>query len=154
MAGDKRKWVLDTVFVVKDSFPYDPLDPRKALEGKVPETFLSVTGGPLAADPKLAQKPVEGGFRLYRGATPDDPVHGMYSFFPAIPASWKLSFPRPFVTALPDKYFNPSSWQAPKGAQCDCTCDELRCLWNLLVAQVRNVGLVLGTRAGLPRRDG
>ena len=45
----KRKWVLDTVFVIADSIEYNPLDPPKALKGRVSETFLSVTGGPLTA---------------------------------------------------------------------------------------------------------
>ena len=72
------------------------LDPRKALDGKVPEAFFTVTGGPLTADPKLRElaknsEPLE--FRLYRGATPKDPVCGMYSFFPALPAGSKLGFP-------------------------------------------------------------
>ena len=60
MVGGKRKWVLDTVLVIKDSIAFDPLDPRGALAGNVPDAFLSVTGGPLADDPKLARKPVEG----------------------------------------------------------------------------------------------
>ena len=156
MVGDKRKWVLDTVLVVKDSFPYDPLDPldpRGALERMVPETFLSVTGGPLAADPELAKNPVDGGLRLYRGATPNDPVCGMFSFFPAIPASDDSGFPRPFIS-LKNDYFNPRSWQAPKGVKRNRTPDELRCLWNELVAQVRDAGLVLGIHAEVPRMEG
>ena len=74
MVGGKRKWVLDTVLVVKDSIAFDPLDPRGALAGNVPGAFPSVTGGPLPDDPRLARKPAEGGLRLYRGATPDDSV--------------------------------------------------------------------------------
>ena len=33
------KWALDTVLVVRDSFPYDPLDPRKGLEGQSARGF-------------------------------------------------------------------------------------------------------------------
>ena len=80
----EQKWALDTVIVVRDSFPYDPLDPRKKLEGKVPDEFLEVTGGPLTEDPKLknlAENREALEFRLYRGATPNDPVCGMYSFW-------------------------------------------------------------------------
>ena len=47
--GGEWKWMLDTVFVVKDSIDYDPRDPRERLEGEASETFLNVTGEPLAA---------------------------------------------------------------------------------------------------------
>ena len=151
MVGGKRKWVLDTVLVVKDSIAFDPLDPHGALAGNVPDAFLSVTGGPLTDDPKLARKPVEGGFRLYRGATPDDTVCEMYSFFPARPASDESCFPRP-VVSLDGDHFNPRSWQAPKGIKRDLPTDALRQLWESLVEQVRGAGLVLGTYAQLPER--
>lgn len=154
----KRKWVLDTVLVVKDSFCYDPRNPRVALEGKVPDTFLEVTGGPLAAWAKSPRRESASGsctaksarLRLYRGATYDKPVNKMYSFFPAKPAGDEVCFPRP-VVCLDDDYFNPLNWQAPKGATCLRTPEKLRCLWSSLVAQVHKDGLVLGTRAELPR---
>ena len=149
---NERKWVLDTVIVVADSFRYDPLNPREALDGKVPEAFLSVTGGPLAEDPQLKERNNAGEtqeFRHYRGATLDDPVHGMFSFFPAISADGEASFPRP-VICLDDRYFNPASWQAPKGAGHHLSRDTIRDLWNSLVAQVRKVGLALGTHAEMP----
>lgn len=147
----KRRWTLDTVLVVRDSFRYDPLDPRGALEGKVSETFLSVTGGPLSADSRLARRPEPGGLRLYRGATPSNRVNRMFSFFPAIPAGTHSGFPRPVID-LPGEYFTPSNWQAPKGAKCNRNPEELRCLWLSLVKQVRNAGLKLGTNAKLPPR--
>ncbi|MDE0705824.1 MAG: hypothetical protein OXH59_19100 [Rhodospirillaceae bacterium] len=133
MIGGKRKWVLDTVLVVSDSFQYDPRNPRLALEGKVSDTFLSVTGGPLADWAKNERRgPASGScapkserLRLYRGATPDDPVCGMYSFFPAKPAGDGSSFQRPAIS-LDDDYFNPCNWQAPKGAGRNRSPDELR----------------------------
>ena len=155
--NDKRKWVLDTVLVVKDSYLYDPLNPREALEGKVPETFLSVTGGPLADNdagttcaPKSCALTSER-LRLYRGATPDDPVDEMFSFFPAMPAGGETGFPRPPIS-LPDKYFNPRSCQAPKWTTQNCESGELRSLWDRLTEQVRKRGLVLATRAETPER--
>ena len=156
---DEWKWMLDTVLVVKDSIPYDPLNPCKALKGKVPEAFLDVTGGPLAGNPEKnsgsgACGPGETELRLYLGATPEDPVLGMFSFFPAKPAGGGMGFPRPFIEKLPDKYFTPGNTQAPKGATQDLShdTDTLRCLWRSLAAQVRRDGLVLGTRAEPPRR--
>ena len=145
------KWALDTVLVVRDSFPYDPLDPRKALEGKVPDAFLNVTGGPLTDDPKvkgLADNREAQEFRLYRGATPNNPVCGMYSFFPAVTASSDSGFPRPPIVGI--EQINPRNWRTPKGHGQERTLNELSRLWDLLVAQVRKADLVLGTRAELP----
>ena len=67
----------------------------------------------------------------------------MFSFFPAMPAEGESGFPRP-VLDLPAEYFNPRSWQAPKGLWRDLSSDELRGLWGSLVAHVRRAGLVLG----------
>ena len=148
------KWVLDTVLVVKKSFPYDPLNPCKGLAGKVPDEFLEVTGGPLTNDPKLKKSADNGKaqeFRLYQGAIPDDPVDGMFSFFPAIPDDGDSCFPRPDVT-LDNDFFTASNTQAPKGAGRNLSPDTIRSLWCSLVTQVRKAGLVLGTRAEMPER--
>ena len=152
-------WALDTVLVVRDNCWYDPLDPRKTLEGNVPDGFLEVTGGPLVAwaedlregSPSAACALRSERLRLYRGATPDDPVDEMFSFFPATPADGETCFARP-VVRLDDKYFNCSSWQAPKGAGRNLCPEATRDLWGSLVTQVRAAGLVLGTRAEMPER--
>ena len=147
----EEKWALDTVLVVRDSRPYDPLNPREALEGKVPNEFLNVTGGPLTEDLKLkelADNQEVPEFRLYRGATPNDPVCGMYSFFPALPAGSSSGFRRPPIVGI--EQINSRNWRAPKGHREKLTLKELRCLWDSLVAQVRNEGLVLGTYAEMP----
>ena len=147
------RWALDTVIVVRDSIPYDPLNPRRVLEGKVPQAFLEVTGGPLTSDPKLKKSADEGNakeFRLYWGATPNDRVDDMFSFFPAILADSESCFPRPCI-CLNDKYFNPGSFRTQKGATSCLKSEELRCLWDSLVEQVlRNKDLVLGTHAEMP----
>ena len=115
MVDGKRKWALDTVLVIKDSFPYDPLDPRKALGGKVPDAFLSVTGGPLTAASKIRKNPEERGLRLYRGATPHDPVGRMFSFFPAKPAGGNSGFPRPFLSLIREKTSIPATGRLRRG---------------------------------------
>ena len=141
----QRRWTLDTVFVVKDFVEYGIRKAQADLKNRAPDTFLDITGGPLADDEKA---PDSARLRLYRGATPDDPVDRMFSFFPAISAGRGQGFERPFVD-LPREYFNPSNWQAPKGLGKDLKCGELRCLWELLIEQVSAAGLVLGTRAEL-----
>ncbi len=140
----ERRWMLDTVLVVADSVEYAAPEARLVLDDLASDTFLAVTGGPIVDNE-------EASFRLYRGATPDEPVNGMFSFFPAMPADGDSGFPRPLID-LPAEYFNPRSWQAPKGLWRDRSSHELRGLWDCLVSQVREAGLVLGTYAALPER--
>lgn len=140
----KRRWMLDTVLVVADYVDYGAPEALMALDEWAPDAFLVASGGPLV-DNEEAQ------LRLYRGATPDDPIDGLFSFFPAIPARGDSSFARPLIE-LPSEYFNPRSWQAPKGLWRNRSTDELRSLWESLVQQVRDAGLVLGTYAEPPER--
>lgn len=152
----ERRWMLDTVLVVRDSRDYNASDAHRRLRDWVPAAFLDVTADPLRDNGEEASTtgscpPPRGApLRLYRGAAADDPGDGMFSFFPAIPAGVDSSFPRPFVD-LSGEYFNPRNWRAAKVRR-DCTPSELRGLWDQLVAQVRDAGLVLGTRAELPER--
>ena len=143
IAGERR-WVLDTVLVVADSVRYTASGVHRKLAGAVPDAFLAVTGGPIADNEDES-------FRLYRGAIPNEPVEGMFSFFPAMPAKGRTGFPRPLID-LPSEYFNPGSWRAAKGSKDNRTVDELRGLWKSLVAQVRATGLALGTHAALPEQ--
>ena len=152
--GGKRRWTLDTVFVVKDFVDYDTCQARTELQDWVPATFLDVSGGPLEDNDEESSisgtcRSTATRLRLYQGATPDDPMRGMFSFFPAIQAGGGSGFPRPVID-LPSKYFNPSKWQGPKGQTTPLSYDELFDLWSRLVKQVRAAGLVLGTHAALP----
>lgn len=149
---NRLKRALDTVLVVRDSFPCNPLDPGKTREGKVPDEFLEVTGRPLIENPKLKELASKGSleFRLYRGATPKDPVCGMYSFFPAIPAGNSSGFPRLPIVGI--EQINSRNWRTLKGHGEKLTLKELRGLWDSLVAQVCKKGLVLGTRAEMLER--
>ena len=133
----RRRRVLNTVLVVKDSVLYDA---AYRLDHWVPEAFMVAMGEMLTRSG-----------RLYLGATPDDSVDGMFSFFPASSAGGTSGFPRPLID-LPPEYFNPRSWQAPKGVRRDRTAGELRMIWESLVSQVRERGLLIGTHASLPER--
>ena len=143
--GSKRgDWVLDTVLVVADYVDYTASEASLALADEVPEAFLAVTAGPLADNGEEAT------LRLYRGATPDDPVDGMFSFFPAMPAGLDEGFERPGVE-LGARYFTKTLPQNYKRS-CGLPSDVLRALWEQLAAQVREVGLVLGTYAEVPEQ--
>ena len=124
------QWLLDTVLVVVDFVDYSPAWGRSDLAGRAPVALLDVTGGPLednsrdaTCTPALKRRSRCGGLRashdrdatlrLYRGATPTHPVHGMFSFFPAMPAGGGTGFPRPGVE-LPAPHFNK---QAAAGTQ-------------------------------------
>ena len=127
------RWMLDTVLVVKDFKDYPWSDARSALRDWASSTFLDVTIGPLTGD---AGQPTPEGcattddlLRLYRGATPDDPIDGMFSFVPAIPAGGNSAFSRPLVD-LPGDYFNARNIRAPKGQGTNRRPDELRSLWE------------------------
>lgn len=144
------KWMLDTVFVVQASEDYRTSHALDDLEGRVPATFLDVSIRPLCAtsesEPGCAS-PADEWLRLYVGATPDCPVNGMFSFFPAAPADGCAGFPRPLVD-LPD--LNPMSYRGPSGYRRHREPDELRRIWGCLARQVRDAELVLGTYAELP----
>lgn len=155
--GEKR-WMLDTVLVVSDFVDYDQPKVRTALRGWVPDGFLDVVGGPLAANAAgidsrtCASTDARTRLRLYRGATHNDRVDGMFSFFPALPpADGDAGFQRPLVD-LPSEYFNAAASRGPKGIRRNRESGELRDLWEQLVAQVKESGLVIGTRAELPER--
>lgn len=151
------RWMLDTVLVIRDSFPYDPLDPDLGLEGKVPDEFVGVTCKPMMSNHNCKPRGCKWNaqeFRLYRGATPDDPVCGMYSFFPAVPADRDSCFPRPVATLRPE-LFTDSNTRSPKGARVCRSYSELSRIWERLVTQVLDADLVVGTRAEMPEcREG
>ena len=161
------RWVLDTVMVVAGGVDYAPGRARSALAGLVPEAFVDVTAGPLAdnrQDPSCGPAPLRRGgcgaaaggdadvkLRLYWGATPEDPVGEMFSFFPAMPAGRARGFPRPCIK-LPDWCFTKSLRQGHKQS-CGLSEESMRRLWGSLTEQVHGAGLVLGTHAAPPRRN-
>ena len=105
------------------------------------DTFLHVTGGPISSEGNNVE------LRLYFGATPDNPINGIFSFFPAKPAGENSSFRRPAIK-LPEEYFTPNLAQGRK--ETHCSPEKLRELWDSIVEQVYDAGLVLGTHADLP----
>ncbi len=144
------QWILDTVFVVAGSVPYTASQADRDLEDpapevEVPEAFLDVTAAPLASEGW------DGELRFYWGATPDDPVDSMYSFFPASPADDGPGFARPAIELNSD-YFTKALSQNHRREP--ASLQTLSSLWRSLVAQVYDADLALGVHAAPPPCEG
>lgn len=151
----ERRFVIDTVFVVKDRIPYDP----QRIDGDYwcrtgYSTFLDVTGKPLQYD--CCSEKVTGcvpgdstELTLYRGATPNTHIDGMFSFFPAKFEGDDWDFARPEIH-LRSRYFNPGNWRTVKSVNLRVSRTELVEIWHEITQQILNHDLVLGTYAELP----
>lgn len=137
------QFVLDTVFVVKDAMPYTPNTPPPT-----DEAFAVCTVGSLVTD-GCGDYP----FVLYRGATFDEPVAGMFSFSPCrIAAGDDARFARPAIS-LPD-YINPASAQSPSGARRPRTLEQASEQWLSVREQVLRARCQLGVSFETPRLGG
>lgn len=134
----------DTVMVIASVEPWTPLD-HDSLDASL--AFHVCTAESLAAGDPYCR--VGGELVIYRGATFEDPVNGMYSFVPALPdATRHPHFERPAVS-LPG-LINPTSWRVPRGSRRDLPQDEVLAAWESLRRQVVDAGLVLGTHLDTP----
>jgi hypothetical protein len=137
-------FVVDTVFVVRDT--------KMLFSAKPPEiddAFRICTIESLLTDAECGR----GAFILYRGATYDEPVNGMYSFAPCRRAdSGEPRFPRPPLS-LPARYLNPASTQSPSGAKEPRSMPELCELWEKVRQQVLDAKCLLGVSFSTPRLD-
>lgn len=133
------EFVLDTVFVVKDSASYSPNQPPET-----DEAFRVCTMESLVTD-DCGDFP----FTLYRGATIDDPVAGMYSFSPCRDETASdARFARPPIS-LPG-YINPASAQSPSGAREPRTIEQATEQWRRVQEQVFLAGCELGVSFDTP----
>lgn len=140
----KSRFVVDTLFVVADHIDHTADDRSSQLE-QISATYRAVTIEPWYSAPKV---PHEQSHRLYFGATPDQPMDGMFSFFPCKPLEDRnRGFARPDLQ-IPC-YVTPNLYQGRKVAK-DLEPPKLRDLWRDVVRQVEAQGLVLGVRAELP----
>ena len=157
------QFVLDTVFVVKGWIDHDETNYRSKLTGKVPDAYFPTTLYPLygavkdscvssaasCMQPELGCAPESSSFwRLYFGATCDDPVDGMFSFIPCQPdEKSERGFARPAIE-LPG-IVNPKNRQQyilnPQ-----TRLDDVVELWHQVKAQVQEGGLSLGVSVDVP----
>lgn len=141
------QFVVDTVFVVASYERYDR-DTREDLD--VSDEYRQIALAPLfpeVAGGKCRTAEPANWFNLYRGATVDCPVDGMFSFFPCMPASDEPGFARP-VIRMP-KYVTDNHKQGIKGTVVE-SAEAAREVWERVVGQVRDQGLWLGVEAEMP----
>ena len=86
--GGEWRWWLDTVLVVANSDLYAASGACRMLKDWTSDVFGIVTGGPLA-DKHEAGCAADVQLRLYRGATPDDPVDGNVQLLPRAARGWR-----------------------------------------------------------------
>lgn len=152
---------LDTVFVVSHWIDFGISNFYQQLESKVADTYADVTLLPwyqhnITEDPTGGE--VGGGFqreksyRLYFGATYDNPVEGMYSYFPCRPYTpGGKGFERPEIrlAILTTKYLQLSNNITVRRDVC-----EVAQYWRQVKEQVLENGLMLGLEAEMPECRG
>ena len=136
---------LDTAFVVAEGVLHNSDNWPSALRGRINQTYEDVT-----------IRPGYEGFgahelRLYRGATREEPISGMFSFAPCLPFDvGREGFARPPIQL---QGVNPNLTQGMKGKETtSLPVEEIKERWDAVVTQVREQKLALGTRFALPRR--
>lgn len=150
---------LDTVFVVASAEPWTTDD---AEDMDLDEAFRVCTAASIASWER-ADGRAEGAclpdrtvpFTLYRGATYDDPVDGMFSWVPARRADTgpqAMRFPRPSIELPP--LVNPASTQSAFGANRAMPTEDLRDAWRSVGLQVLAADLVLATQLQTPPCEG
>lgn len=144
----ENRFYLDTVFVVGKSIEHDAENYEVALEKYVPREYIDAVLRPWYASLGTDPGPYRQG-RLYLGATYTDPVAGMFSFFPCLPAEQApAGFARP-VIQLSD-YVTDTQRQSRRVTPVPCL-DTALAVWRHVVRQVEDAGLRLGIRADLPQ---
>jgi hypothetical protein len=140
----RERFVLDTVFVVANHVDHSLRDYRARLEGRISETYEAVTIAPWYGNTVERDK----SHRLYSGATYEEPVAGMFSFFPCLPSEASgRGFERPTIRipgVITDVH-NQGKKLNPQASTAD-----VKKLWDEVVRQVTGQGLLLGVGATLP----
>jgi hypothetical protein len=154
------KFVLDTLFVVRDSISYDCASYRSKLKRCVPRAYMDVALNPLCQSgcghgEGCSLDKCES-YRLYRGVTYKDRRRfgGMFSFFPSMRRGERCEgFKRPVINLR--GLINGSLRQ---GFRLNRQADRAKVarLWQSVVDKVLGDGLCLGIEAQMPghrRRD-
>jgi hypothetical protein len=137
------EFCVDTVFVVASTEPWIP---AKTADLEVDDAFKTCTGSSITTAARSARLSL----MLYRGATFDDPVEGMFSFVPARHAT-DVPFLRPPIR-LPG-FINPSNRRSTWGSKRLLPTETLRDRWEDVRRQVLTAELLLAVRLQTPERE-
>lgn len=163
-----KSFILDAVLVVDRSVWHRRDNYRDVLQGLLPQAYAEVTIAPsygehaakgFGCGPKRADtKPKRGcaepspvaSNRLYFGAMYDRPYAGMYSFFPCRPYDPEdKGFERPRIH-IPDIIRDGMAMGFKLNPQ--PSLEDSKKLWDEVVKQVTDQGLMLGVWAAMPER--
>jgi hypothetical protein len=150
---DRRHFCLDTVFVVDDWIEYSNRTCEQDLKGIVTEEYLAITMKPAWEKYKDVEKE---SFRLYFGATCENPAGGMFSFFPCMPfENGTKGFRRPIIE-IPDivngKTLVAGTQNTGKRYTEFSELQTIKPYWERVVEQVTQQSLYLGIATDLPER--
>ena len=144
-----ERFCLDTVFVVAEATRFTPFETDHL---DVSDSYRAATLESLRTSTKADSHLVE--FTLYRGATANSSVEGMFSFVPALPAeSVDTRFARPAYedrAVAEDRFVNHASKQSPLGAKNLRPVPDVRRAWEVARDSVLDAGLVLGVEIAPP----
>ena len=136
------QFCIDTLLVVATRERWVPADAARL---HVTAAFKTCTGESITASGTDAHTDLT----LYRGATIDHRVHGMYSFVPALPAATHdPRFARPPIR-LP-RLIKPTNRQSTWGSKRPLSASEVRNARNEVRRQVLDAGLVLAVNLETP----
>ena len=136
------KFCIDTVMVIASVEAWAPASDADLGAG---DAFQACTASLPCGDER--SQPARLSF--YRGATIDDPVNGMYSFAPALPANQRYPrFARPAIR-LPGDLVSPAR-QSPYRSRF-MPPQEIHGIWETLRRQVLEAGLMLAVRLDTPQ---
>jgi hypothetical protein len=150
----KTAFVVDTVFVVEHWIEHTKTDYLRVLAGTSQE-YREVTIFPGYQAPSGEHRAclvadARDTWRLYFGANFENPVHGMYSYFPCLPyEANSKGFVRPKIS-LSGK-ITENLYQGKKYSE-QPTLDTMKLLWDRVAEQVKAQGLALGVYAEMPER--
>lgn len=146
-----RKFALDTLFVVSDYVDYDPRNCKAVLQ-QVDETYKIVTMNPILEGKKVVcrrtctQEINVTTCRSYRGATFDNKINGMFSFFPCQAYTEdSVGFARPTIRM---STISDNLTQGIKITKCD-SLGDVSDYWREAVRQVTKT-CALGIFAEMP----
>jgi hypothetical protein len=164
---DKNAFVLDTVFVVDHWIDHSRKDYQSELKRAISREYWEVAILPGYQKPSrginscalekqgctAADSQKE--WRLYFGAMYNNPVRGMYSFFPCQPYKTNSrGFARPRIS-LPGRItgnLNEGKKYRDKNHPEQLNPDTMKLLWEKVAKQVIKKGLALGVYAEMPER--